>query len=91
LAITLIVSIFVLSARRRRASFDVDPLELMEDLHRAGLLEDLLGFYEAMILQTSRRRGRNATALGHLETGLTWLLCDILVMQCGLALAALVR
>lgn len=90
LAIVLAASTFVLGARRRRVSFDVDPRELMDDLHRAGLLDDLAGFYEAMILQVSRRRARSATALDQLETGFTWLLCGILVMQCGLALAVIV-
>lgn len=75
---------------RRFVGLDSDPRGLLAALQREGLLDDDALFFDAMIGHLGRRRAHNAAAILRLEAAFTAMLCGILVMQCGLALAAIV-
>jgi hypothetical protein len=87
---TLVVASHVLLGWRQRAAFDSDVHRLTIALDRAGLLDDVALFYETMIVRISEHGARIETTIDRLEAAFTQMLCGVLVMLCGLALAAVV-
>jgi hypothetical protein len=73
-----------------RRSPDTDVRALAVDLTRDGALDDVSIFYARMISRLSREIAINDDRLARLHTYFTGMLCGILAMLCGLALAALV-
>lgn len=74
---------------RNALSFEVDPGKLAQTLDEA-VLEDERRYYHVMLGRLSYAGERNADVLDRLTRDITRMLWAILVMLCGLALAALV-
>lgn len=74
----------------RVASFDADPHRLAVALSRDGVLDDLTRFYWAMIEGLGVVRVDNERGIRRLSRTFTSMMCGILVMECGLALAVIV-
>jgi hypothetical protein len=89
LFIAVVVAASMLRARRT-ACVELDILALAERSACDAELEDLPTFYLTMISRLGREMADNAALLDRLHTQFTAMLCGILVMLCGLALAALV-
>jgi len=81
---------FNVLAARHRPDADLDPRELLNELATDGLLGDEADFYTEMISRLDDAQKRDADTIARLTTAFTAMLCGILVMLCGLALAALV-
>jgi hypothetical protein len=77
-------------AGRRGPTDALNALDLVEDLRRGDLLADEAAFYEAMITRLAERAESASEASDRLATTFTAILWGILVMLCGLGLAALV-
>jgi hypothetical protein len=89
LAVTVGAAFRMLLARQRPDT-ELDPRELLDELAAGGLLDDEASFYTDMISRLDDAQKRGADAIEWLTAGFTAMLCGILVMLCGLALAALV-
>lgn len=81
---------FRLLVSRKRPVLDLDHRELATELARDGLLDDEAAFYTTMIARLGGQLKREAETSARLSTAFTAMLWGILVMLCGLALAALV-
>lgn len=75
---------------RDAISFDIDPSSLAQALDDAGALDDELGCYRIMLGRLALVTEQNADMVNRLAQEITRMLWGILVMLCGLALAALV-
>lgn len=89
LAVTVGAAFRILLTRHRTET-DLDPRDLLNDLTEHGLLNDESRFYEAMIMRFDEAMNRDDRMIQRLTTAFTAMLCGILLMLCGLALAALV-
>jgi hypothetical protein len=77
--------------RARRPTFaNLNVRALAELLTHDGVLDELPTFYSTMIARLSRVAVHNVALLDRLQAQFTVMLGGILVMLCGLALAALV-
>jgi hypothetical protein len=90
LLVTLGAAAYLLGTKRI-ASFDADVRALATSYRDSGLLDDLTVFYPAMIASLGGQRGENELGIQLLHRAFTCMWCGILVMHCGLALAAIVR
>lgn len=68
----------------------VDPHALATEFRRAGLLGDEASFYEMMIVRLRERLVHRERANKQLAASFTVMLWGILVMLCGLGLAAII-
>lgn len=89
LTLTLGAAFRMLLARHRSAA-DLDARKLMDELAGKGSLDDAPRFYTAMITRLDKLQKRDADAIERLTADFTLMLSGILVMLCGLALAALI-
>ncbi|HEX4804852.1 MAG TPA: hypothetical protein VFU94_03030, partial [Conexibacter sp.] len=81
---------FRLLSARRRAPDRLDPRELIATLQRDDALDREAAFYETMIVRIGAHVDAATGALERLTASFTAMLWGILVMLCGLALAAIV-
>jgi len=81
---------FRLLTMRRGPLDDIDVRRLATDLQSLGVLDDEGEFYEAMIIRICERIDRRANAVEETAASFTAMLWGILLMLCGLALAAIV-
>lgn len=88
--LAMVTGAFRLLAVHHRPGDEIDPWELTDELARRGLLDGETVFYEAMIRRLARHRERRLTVYEQLTAAFTAMLWGILVMLCGLALAAIV-
>lgn len=88
--LAMTASAFRLLTARHRLADRIDPRRLAAELATLGLLADDAGFYEAMIARLGEHVDRSAAAVEDLARSFTAMLWGILVMLCGLALAAIV-
>ena len=89
----LFVAVFgalAILASRDLQAHELDLRAVARKLDGAQTLDDVEAFYTAMVARLSRAATRNAAVLDGLHARFTAILCGILVMLCGLALAALV-
>lgn len=89
----LVVTVFAafrLVAERRRPADRLDPRRLAAEFRSEGLLDDDNAFYSTMIGRIADLARRGDQAIDRLSRAFTAMLWGILVMLCGLALAALV-
>jgi len=77
-------------AGRRDLTDLLEPRDLVEDLRRHDLLDDEAAFYKTMITRLARASESARDAVDRLAALFTAILWGILVMLCGLGLAALV-
>jgi hypothetical protein len=89
LALTVGAAFRVLYTRHRPAA-RLDARKLLDELAKEGALDDVAGFYAAMITRLDNAQKRNADASERLTTDLQAMMCGIIVMLCGLALVALI-
>jgi len=82
-ALTVLVS-------RRLETIEIHVHLLADELQQSAALKDAEAFYSTMITRCGRRASANAAMLDRLHTRFTTMLCGILVMLCGLAVAAFV-
>lgn len=73
-----------------RRSEALDPRRLTDDLMNGNQLDDEAAFYAAMVARIGEEIDTRDDALDELATTFTVMLWGILLMLCGLALAALV-
>lgn len=73
-----------------RPSEALDPRHLTDDLVSGNQLDDEAAFYAAMVARIGKELDDRDDALDRLATTFTAMLWGILLMLCGLALAALV-
>jgi hypothetical protein len=88
LAVALVATRSLLT--HRAAPLEEDVSRLTVELGQDSALDDATQFYEAMIGRLARHARRTTRSLDGSERTFTAVLCGILVMLCGLALAALV-
>ncbi len=69
---------------------ETDVQALASSLDRGGALGDIEAFYVTMIARFGPNARENAALLDRLNARFTSMVCGILVMMCGLAVAALV-
>jgi len=81
---------FRLLAAHRRSGDEIDPWKLTAELAQRGLLDGEAVFYEAMIRRLAKHRERRLVVYKRLAEAFTAMLWGILIMLCGLALAAIV-
>jgi hypothetical protein len=86
---TTLGAFHLLSAHRHPVP-GIDPQTLAAEFARDGLLDDETAFYLAMLVRLCECRNDGASASEQLTRAFTAMLWGILVMLCGLALAALV-
>jgi hypothetical protein len=89
LVITVVAAFRILSTRYRSDAI-LDPRELLNELTDAGALDDETSFYAEMITRLDDAQKGDIDAAERLTIAFTAMLCGILVMLCGLVLAALV-
>lgn len=89
LLVTLLAARSLLGPRQLM-SHDIDMSHLMTLLEQEGALDDITTFYTAMIAHLHDDATDNVALLDRLDATFTAMLCGILVILCGLALAALV-
>ncbi len=87
--VAVVTAALVLHTRHPLSS-DIDIRVLSGRLVHDGALVDAWLFYSTMISQFARQAADNAMLVERLQAHFTAMLCGILVMLCGLALAALV-
>lgn len=85
-----VTAAFRVLTTRQRATHGLDPRELAAALRRDDLLDDNTTFYATMIVRLGDRASRNALVIDRLANVFTIMVWGILVMLCGLALAAIV-
>ncbi len=85
-----VAGVLRLLGAHRRPVDAVDPREILSQLERSVLLHDEGMFFEAMILRLAEHHDRRTAGFADLASAFTAMLWGILVMLCGLALAAIV-
>jgi uncharacterized integral membrane protein len=88
--LVVVVSAFRLLTERRQPIDDLDPYAWMIEFRARGLLDDEDLFYTTTITRMRNHVDQNAAAVKRLAKTFTAMSCAILVMLCGLALAAIV-
>jgi len=88
--LVMVAAAFHLLAVRQRSRDAIDARGLASELASRGLLADEADFYDWMIARLGEHIDRSTTAVEDLTRSFAAMLCGILVMLCGLALAALV-
>lgn len=88
--LVMIVSTFQLLAVRRLSPGMIDARRLATELATLGLIADDADFYDWMIVRLGEHIDRSAAAIEDMTRPFTAMLWGILVMLCGLAIAALV-
>ncbi|HMJ04499.1 MAG TPA: hypothetical protein VK506_16270 [Conexibacter sp.] len=81
---------FRLLADPRRPDDQLDPRRLAAELDRDGILDDETAFYTTMLSKLAEQSAHDRAVIDQLSTAFTAILWGILVMLCGLALAAIV-
>jgi len=89
LAVTVGATFHLLSVRHRPDP-ELAPRKLLAELAEDGILDEDAAFYAAMIMRLDDVQGRHHMRIEQLTTTFKAMLCGILIMLCGLALAALV-
>ncbi|HKG02055.1 MAG TPA: hypothetical protein VKB03_02650 [Conexibacter sp.] len=89
LFIAVVAALSMLRVGRRRSS-NIEAATLVERLSADGAIADPSAFYPTMIALIGRETEDNAALLVRLHARFTAMLCGILVLLCGLAIAALV-
>jgi hypothetical protein len=84
------VAAFRLLGVRHRSLDALDPRRLATELAQSDQLEDEAAFYAAMIARLGMELDDRANTVERLATTFTAMLWGILVMLCGLAIAAIV-
>jgi hypothetical protein len=74
----------------RAPDADLDARRLLDEFTHDGALDDEIRFHTAMIRRFAEAQVRDVKTIERLAARFTAMLCGILVMLCGLALAALV-
>jgi hypothetical protein len=77
-------------AERRQPIDRLNPHALLIEFRASGLLDDETAFHGTMVARLTGHLGQSIRAVERLAAMFTTMVCGILVMLCGLALAALV-
>jgi hypothetical protein len=89
LFVAVVAALSVLRVGRRRPS-TIEAAALVGRLSADGAMADPSAFYPMMIALIGRETDDNAVSLARLHARFTAMLCGILVLLCGLAIAALI-
>ncbi len=89
LTLTIVAALRILGVRGG-TGFEPDVRELATALNAEGVLDDATSYYTAMIARLGDQLMRNIAHIDRVATAFTVMLCGIIVLMGGLALATIV-